>query len=95
MNETFLELLTHSLLIVGAAINGEQSSWSDGRTHYYWKFTDPITCKTTQVFMRDQELLKGRKVGLYYRVRDNFTGEVTSYGDYGADEITYIMPDPK
>lgn len=93
MNESFLEFLKHSLLIVGAGVYGEKSDWSDDRSHYYWKVTNPITCTTTQVFMREQELLKGRKVGLYYRVRDNFTGEVTSHGDYGANEISYVMPD--
>lgn len=93
MNETAMEFFTHSLLILGAGLYGEKSNWSDNRTHHYWKFTNPITCTTTQVFMREQELLKGRKVGLYYRVRDNFTGEVTSHGEYGSNEITYVMPD--
>ena len=93
MNEGAWEFVTNTLLIMGAGLYGEKSDWSDNRTHYHWRFTNPVTCETTQVFMRSQELLKGHRVGLYYRVRNNFTGEVTSYGDYGAGEITYITPE--
>lgn len=95
MNENFADFLTHTLLIVGASVYGEKSDWSDGRAGYYLKFTNPVTCNSTQVFVKSQPLLKGHRINLQYRVRDNFTGEVTSYGDYGQDEITYIMPEPK
>ncbi len=93
--EGYWEFLTHSLLIVGASLHGERSEWSDNRTHYYWKTSNPWTCKTTQVFVRSQELLKGRKVGIYFRVRDDLTGDVEAFGEYGSKEIVYIMPDAK
>lgn len=92
MNESFLEFLKHSLLIVGAGVYGEHSGGFE-KKFYHLKFTNPITCNTTQVFMSDQEFLKGRRVVLSYRVRDNFTGEVTHHGGYGPDEIAYRMPD--
>ncbi len=93
--EGYWEFLTHSLLIVGASLHGERSDWSDNRRHYYHQYSNPWTCKTTQVFVRSQELLRGHKVCLYYRVRDDLTGEVEQFGEYGTNEIVYILPDAK